>query len=955
MKRPAVLLLFAFFVTAALRPVWAQGDASASANLKEAGQLAALGRTLDASEMLQRALQAAPPAERRSAYHAATWICLYMRDVDCAGRLLEVELPSLQALPKPDITGADLLAVLYYQTATGVDTKPGQRLLDQNLIRLATSVRDPALYAELQILATWQSRLASDFTAAQDHLDQALVSTLSLPQEAGSLAPYLVITIIDELLQNDDIERALRLTTAAEPILRRIPPDSLLFFELLQIKSTLLAYGGNFSDAAALLHLALDKLEKLQLRAPVKSANKARLSNYLIGLEVMRGDVGAALKLLQLHPLMPTKAAILQRGYFADGNESDFALAEEFVRAEARDTSETGWGDLLKAPPKWTTDPALVRRIEVFGQAAASLHLIRLGKVDDARREIQEAARKRLDLLQEQYRRSPLSTPLPDWPDRILMQLATRSTLSSGAPDYDLLVKANTFLNRSIQTSPDDALTIQSGQMSDDRKRIAQALYTTRQQQAAWEAAELAALGRRLSGPDSRDSETIARDRQRIIQTGYDLANQKQRLRTALFDGADDKGFATLPDLKTVRQLLAADEALVFHVRAGDHMGKVCIRKDGLYSTGEQTAASLDIDIKLVIAALTAEHPASNEADSQFPVNEAVRLAKLLFGGLDDCLRTSRRVYLLVPPGALGQVPPAALLAEVPPALGSGFDLRAAHWLIRDHSFVRTTSINAFVATRRLAQLKRATLDYLGVADPDLAPAPTSSTSDQQAARRGLPGGSQALRGLPALPETSEEVKQVAGLFEKSRIRLLLGDGASEEAFRREPLSEFDLVHFATHGLVKEDIPGLTESSLVLTPNPKGDALDDGLLTGSQIAALPLRARLVILSACNSARYAPSIIDSGIQGLSTSFAIAGVPSVVASLWPIDSFTTRDLIIDMVRANHDVGIADALAAAVRRHLDGPTARPLLHPRFWAALIVLGGRLDQDLGSKRNGPA
>src|SRR5262249_28897767 len=37
---------------------------------------------------------------------------------------------------------------------------------------------------------------------------------------------------------------------------------------------------------------------------------------------------------------------------------------------------------------------------------------------------------------------------------------------------------------------------------------------------------------------------------------------------------------------------------------------------------------------------------------------------------------------------------------------------------------------------------------------------------------------------------------------------------------------------------------------------------------------------------------------------------------------------------------NVAIADAMATAVRRHLDGPTPRPLLHPRFWAALVVVG---------------
>ena len=196
---------------------------------------------------------------------------------------------------------------------------------------------------------------------------------------------------------------------------------------------------------------------------------------------------------------------------------------------------------------------------------------------------------------------------------------------------------------------------------------------------------------------------------------------------------------------------------------------------------------------------------------------------------------------------------------------------------------------------------------------------------------------------MPQLPETSEEVERVASLFAKAKVRLLRREAATEEAFRLEPLSEFDVVHFATHGLVRQELPGLREPSLVFTPDPKGDAFNDGLLTASQIAALPLRARLVVLSACNSARYEPSIIDSGIQGLATSFAIAGVPSMIASLWPIESALTRDLIVDVfrtARGRGGVAIADALAMAMRRHLDGPAPRPLLHPRFWAALVVLG---------------
>ena len=178
----------------------------------------------------------------------------------------------------------------------------------------------------------------------------------------------------------------------------------------------------------------------------------------------------------------------------------------------------------------------------------------------------------------------------------------------------------------------------------------------------------------------------------------------------------------TVASLATVQQLLLADEALVLHAPIFGRLGKVCIRADAVQSSTQAMDSTARTDARLLMAALTAAHPASNEADSQYPAAQAVRLGKLLFGGLEDCLRRSPRVYLVPSPDTVEQVPPAALLAEMPPVLGNGYDLRAARWLIRDHAFVRTSSINAFVATKRLSRTRSATLDYLGVGDPVLAP-----------------------------------------------------------------------------------------------------------------------------------------------------------------------------------------------------------------------------------------
>jgi CHAT domain-containing protein len=939
-----VLVVLASLTATTPTRIAAQQAQDTSATIENTVRLMFAGRNLDAVGLATRLFEAAPPSERQSAFQFAAYVCATTLDVECARNLAGHDLMKALAPSdaQPRTVGYGILLWSYNEIMAGNYGTTAWVLGPGFPIALVDAARDPVLFAELHLLAARRSRLVSDFDASRDHLDKALVSTLSLKDEWLD-ASRLIIRVAGQLLEDYDVERALRLAAAAEPLLGTIPQDSFLYYEFLQLRAALLGYRKDFAGASKDLRLALSKLDRLQLRAPFRSALRSATYNDLLGLEVLRGDANAARILLQSHPLMAAKSVILQRGYFADANEFNFALAEEFVRLILIDPTDTGWGDLMKMPPRWTTEPEAIQDVQAFGQAAVAFQLGKAGKKDEARRELVEAAKKRLRTLQGQYRKSVYASPLPRWADLILAEFALAATLLDATPDYDLILQAHVLLNRSIDTSPDDALTSQAIQASDERKRIAQGLRTIQYQQAAWEKAQLAALTRRVASPGGSDAEALARERQRVLYGGNNFIVQQQRMRRALLDKAGTDSVDSVASLTVLKQLLRPDEALVFHVPTSGRLGKICIRNDQTISSTQEVDDRAVTDARLLRAALAATHPASTEADSQFPAAEAVRMGKLVFGGLEDCLRRSQRIYLVASGGALAQVPPAALLAEIPPALGTGFDLRAAHWLIRDHSFVRTSSINAFVATKRLSETKRATLDYLGVGDPVLAPRNAAAPSGGEFAARGsMRVQSGVLSSLPELPETADELRGVASLFGKSKTRVLFREGASEEEFRLQPLSEFDILHFATHGLIKEEQPGLQEPSLVLTPNPEGDAFNDGLLTASQIASLPLRARLVVLSACNSARYEPSIIDSGIQGLSTSFAIAGVPSMIASLWPIESSLTRDLIIATFQAARggNVAIADALASAVRKHLDGPAPRPLLHPRFWAALIVLG---------------
>ena len=90
----------------------------------------------------------------------------------------------------------------------------------------------------------------------------------------------------------------------------------------------------------------------------------------------------------------------------------------------------------------------------------------------------------------------------------------------------------------------------------------------------------------------------------------------------------------SVASLAALKSLLLADEALVFYVPMAGLLAKICVRADRTVSSTQQvdgtTAAT---DARLLQAALTATHPPSIEADSQFPAAAAVRLASSCSAG----------------------------------------------------------------------------------------------------------------------------------------------------------------------------------------------------------------------------------------------------------------------------------------------------------------------------------
>jgi CHAT domain-containing protein len=171
-----------------------------------------------------------------------------------------------------------------------------------------------------------------------------------------------------------------------------------------------------------------------------------------------------------------------------------------------------------------------------------------------------------------------------------------------------------------------------------------------------------------------------------------------------------------------------------------------------------------------------------------------------------------------------------------------------------------------------------------------------------------------------------------------------IGPDASEAELKTLPLERYRVLHFATHGLLAGDTSqisaGLAEPALVLTPPAQASALDDGLLTASEIAALKLDADWVILSACNTA--AGNGHGETLSGLARAFLYAGSRALLVSHWPVTSSAAVELTtgaFGAIKADPTLGRAEAMRQSMAALID--TGDDLMaHPSYWAPFSVVG---------------
>lgn len=464
-------------------------------------------------------------------------------------------------------------------------------------------------------------------------------------------------------------------------------------------------------------------------------------------------------------------------------------------------------------------------------------------------------------------------------------------------------------------------------------------------------AGDLAALARRqqdlstsLRALDARAVQALGQGlpdkatalRRELDETGHALAAVERDLRSR-YPGYADLVAPRPLSLDHVRARLGPREGLLLVTPADDDLYVFAVTRRRV---AWRRLAGAAPGVRDQVAALRCSvDPATcgvGRLAKPFDTEVAHALYRQVVQPVEPALAGAQRLFVT----AGGPVAALPLDALVTAASRDPTDLARTRWLGDRYAMISLPSVSALTARRTTAPGPEVTA-FVGYGDPTFA--------------GGGAGDMKALRAMPPLPGTRQELQALAQVLNAPPDSLVLGAAATETSVRADPrLNRARVVAFATHGLLPGELNGHNEPALVFTPPVSGSPNDDGLLSASEVAQMSLAAEWVVLSACNTGSGEGG--SDSLSALARAFLYAGARSLVASHWRVADDATAALTVEMLatrRAHPRLSQAEARQRAMRavrtgRRADGSAVAGWTpewrDPAAWAPFTLIAASND-----------
>jgi CHAT domain-containing protein len=371
-------------------------------------------------------------------------------------------------------------------------------------------------------------------------------------------------------------------------------------------------------------------------------------------------------------------------------------------------------------------------------------------------------------------------------------------------------------------------------------------------------------------------------------------------------------------DVESVQASVLDDETLLVQFSLGDPNSYAwTVDREGLRSFQIASRRRLEKAARQAHELLRTRPKRTDEAHAAKTDEALSELSELLVEPLAEGL--TRRRILIAAEGWLHYVPFGALQKP-----GSKTPLSAGHEIVYAPS---ASTIGALRRNRSQGSRRSNGRRLLIVADPVFE----------------IPGAKPQpmTTYIRPLPFSRIEATTIRDLVSPEEAVMALGFDANREQLTGQDLTQYSIIHFATHAFIEDKYPEL--SRVALSRFRRDGGVTGGVFRLPEIYNLALNADLVVLSACSTA-MGREIRGEGVVGMVRAFMYAGARSVLAALWDVDDHGTACLMQYFYRNLLRGGVqpAEALREA-QQELAGETRWS--RPHFWAGFVLFGDWLQE----------
>lgn len=294
------------------------------------------------------------------------------------------------------------------------------------------------------------------------------------------------------------------------------------------------------------------------------------------------------------------------------------------------------------------------------------------------------------------------------------------------------------------------------------------------------------------------------------------------------------------------------------------------------------------------------------------------QLSELIWSKLLPYIGDAKTIYFS-PDGLLCQLAVEALPISADSVYGDAYDIvrcSSTKYVLHQHKEEHPTSIDLFGGIQYNMNPEEMAQNSHGLATHE--------------AYRGELADSINRGHYEELNGAKEEVNNIASIMRQAHIdgRLYMGSNASEEAFNALSGSHPNILHIATHGFfwsqeeaerkdyfmasflmnnrgVSHYVSSMERAGLLfaganVAMTGHRDELpanvEDGVLSAQEISTMDLYGTdLVVLSACETGQG--DLRGDGVYGLQRAFKLAGVQTIIMSLWKVNDAATQMLMTE----------------------------------------------------------